>query len=137
MRVSRNALRCAASGIGIGRSPRLPYCRTRHRKLIVTVESLRKERKTAVDRLAKQDGASDIRVFRSVARRENSEESGVDFLVEFDQDHTLFDLTGLRLALRDLVGVESISSCGILSGILANQCCQPPLLCKSWPRAPT
>ena len=88
---------------------------------MVTLESLRKERKTATDQLAKQYGASDICVFGSVARRENSEESGVDFLVEFDQDRTLFDLIGLRLDLRDLVGAESISSCGIRSGIFANQ----------------
>jgi predicted nucleotidyltransferase len=51
-------------------------------------------------------GASNLRVFGSVARGDNQPESDVDFLVEFDKDRTLFDLIALRLDLRELLGVE-------------------------------
>lgn len=53
------------------------------------------------------DALASIRVFGSVARGDNSETSDVDLLVEFEKGRTLFDLTDLRLDLRDLLGVEA------------------------------
>lgn len=47
-----------------------------------------------------------MRVFGSVARGENDDSSDVDFLVEFKKGRTLFDLIRLRLALKDLLGIE-------------------------------
>ena len=47
-----------------------------------------------------------MRVFGSVARGDNQESSDVDLLVEFERGRTLFDLIGLRLDLRDLLGTE-------------------------------
>ena len=42
-------------------------------------------------------------VFGSVARGEDTPESDVDFLVEFEEGRTLLDLSGLRLDLIDLL----------------------------------
>jgi predicted nucleotidyltransferase len=72
---------------------------------MLTLAALRQE-KPAILRLAQEHGARSIRVFGSVARGDNVEGSDVDFLVEFDPGRTLFDLIGLRLDLRELLGVE-------------------------------
>jgi predicted nucleotidyltransferase len=73
---------------------------------MVTLATLRREKKAAIVQLADQHGARSIRVFGSVARGDSQEASDVDFLVEFENGRTLFDLIGLRLDLRDLFGVE-------------------------------
>jgi len=73
---------------------------------MVTLHSLRREKKAVIDQLARKHGARNIRVFGSVARGDNQEASDLDLLVEFDQGRTLFDLIGLRLDLRELLGVE-------------------------------
>jgi len=49
-------------------------------------------------------GGRDVRVFGSVARGDNGENSDVDFLVEFEAGRTLLDLIGLKLDLQDLLG---------------------------------
>jgi uncharacterized protein len=74
--------------------------------VMVTLDTLQREKKAAILRVAEKYGARRVRVFGSVARGNNSEASDVDFLVEFDADRTLFDLIGLRLDLRDLLGAE-------------------------------
>jgi hypothetical protein len=43
-------------------------------------------------------------VFGSFARGEDTDESDIDFLVEFEEGRTLLDLSGLRLDLMDLLG---------------------------------
>ena len=73
---------------------------------MVTLEALRGERRAAIVELAAKHGARNIRVFGSVARGITHEASDVDFLVEFENGRNLFDLIGLRLDLRDLLGVD-------------------------------
>jgi predicted nucleotidyltransferase len=73
---------------------------------MVTLDTLRREKKAAIMRLAEVHGARSIRVFGSVARGDNQESSDVDFLVEFDERRTLFDLIGLRLDLCELLEAE-------------------------------
>jgi hypothetical protein len=73
---------------------------------MMTLDTLQGEKRTEILRLAEKHGALSIRVFGSVARGEGREESDVDFLVEFDKGRTLFDLIGLRLDLKDLLGIE-------------------------------
>jgi predicted nucleotidyltransferase len=73
---------------------------------MVTLDLLRREKRAEITRLGEIHGARSIRVFGSVARGDNSETSDVDFLVEFESGRTLFDLIGLRLDLRDLLGAE-------------------------------
>ena len=45
-------------------------------------------------------------MFGSVARGEASASSDVDFLVDLDDGRSLFDLGGLLMDLRDLLGCE-------------------------------
>lgn len=56
--------------------------------------------------LVSRHRASAPRLFGSVARGEDEPGSDVDLLVDFSEDASLFDEIGLRLALRDLLGVD-------------------------------
>lgn len=71
---------------------------------MITLETLRREKKADILRLAEKHGGRNVRVFGSVVRGENRDDSDVDFLVEFEQGKTLFDLIGLKLDLQDLLG---------------------------------
>lgn len=62
------------------------------------------DKREAVLRLAAQYGASNVRVFGSVARGEADENSDVDFLVDFPPNYTLLNHAGLALSLRNLLG---------------------------------
>ncbi len=57
-------------------------------------------------RLAAEHGARNVRVFGSVARGEDDEASDVDFVVDMDQGRGLFDMGGLLVSLRALLGCE-------------------------------
>ena len=58
----------------------------------------------AILTLAKQFGARHIRIFGSVARGEEREDSDVDFLVEFDRGYDLFSQRlPLTAALSELL----------------------------------
>ena len=48
-------------------------------------------------------GASNVRVFGSVARGEADDRSDVDFLVDLEPERTLLDLGGLLMDLQDLL----------------------------------
>ena len=63
-------------------------------------------RRDAILRLADQYGASNVRVFGSVARSEASPASDVDLLVSVQDGVSVFDLVGLWLDLQDLLGRE-------------------------------
>jgi len=73
---------------------------------MITLDTLRREKKDEILRLAEAHGATNVRVFGSVVRGENREDSDIDFLVEFQRGRTLFDLIGLRLDLQDLLGAS-------------------------------
>jgi predicted nucleotidyltransferase len=62
-----------------------------------------KKRKKEILALAAKYGASDIRVFGSVARDEAGADSDVDFLVSLEQGRSLFDLGGLLMDLQSLL----------------------------------
>jgi uncharacterized protein len=72
---------------------------------MVTLNTLRQEKRAEILRLAETHGARNVRVFGSVVRADNREDSDVDLLVEFDTGKTLFDLIGLKLDLESLLGV--------------------------------
>ncbi|MHB1445741.1 MAG: nucleotidyltransferase family protein [Acidimicrobiales bacterium] len=63
-------------------------------------------------------GASEVRVFGSVARGEEGEVSDVDFLVRMEDGRSLFDLAGLVAELEDLLGcpVNVVSEAGLTEG---------------------
>ena len=54
--------------------------------------------------LAQQYGAKNVRVFGSVARGEDDEQSDIDFLVEMEPTRSLFDLGGFMMSLQELLG---------------------------------
>jgi predicted nucleotidyltransferase len=71
----------------------------------VTLESLRRSAPD-IEAVAARRGASNIRVFGSVARGDADSTSDVDLLVDLDPDRSLFDLGGLLMDLADLLGTE-------------------------------
>jgi predicted nucleotidyltransferase len=63
-------------------------------------------RREDILRIAATHGAIRVRVFGSVARGDADENSDIDFLVDMEPGRTLFDLGGLPMDLRDLLGRE-------------------------------
>ena len=53
--------------------------------------------------LAEQYGARQVRVFGSVARRQDDADSDIDFLVDMEPRRSLFDLGGLLVDLEKLL----------------------------------
>ena len=53
--------------------------------------------------LAEQYGARQVRVFGSVARRQDDAGSDIDFLVDMEPGRSLFDLGGLLIDLEKLL----------------------------------
>ncbi|NLT29404.1 MAG: hypothetical protein GXX86_02950 [Propionibacterium sp.] len=45
-----------------------------------------------------------IGVYGSIARGEATPDSDIDFLIEFEEDASLFDLVALQTALAELIG---------------------------------
>jgi uncharacterized protein len=72
-------------------------------KVRPTLAMLR-EKRGEILALAAYYNASNVRVFGSVARGESTPDSDIDFLVNFDQNYTLLDQSGLLVELRDLLG---------------------------------
>jgi predicted nucleotidyltransferase len=68
------------------------------------IEQQLKSSRLAILRLAAQHGARNVRIFGSVARGEADERSDVDFLVEMEPGRSLFDMGGLLMDLRELLG---------------------------------
>jgi predicted nucleotidyltransferase len=63
---------------------------------------LQKYRTEILD-LAKRHGASNVRVFGSLARGEGGEESDLDLLVTLGEGRSLLDLIGFKQDLEDLI----------------------------------
>ncbi len=62
------------------------------------------EKREDILRLAAARGARNVRVFGSVARGDDAEESDVDFLVDMEDGRSLLDLGGLLTDLQALLG---------------------------------
>jgi predicted nucleotidyltransferase len=79
-----------------------------------TLESLR-QRRDELLAIAARRGASDMRVFGSVARGENTGTSDVDFLVRMERGRSLLDLAALRDDLEAAIArpVDVITENGI------------------------
>ena len=63
-------------------------------------------KKNDILEIAAKHGARNIRIFGSVVRGEARLDSDVDFLVDMEPGRTLFDMGGLLMDLRDLLGLE-------------------------------
>jgi predicted nucleotidyltransferase len=64
------------------------------------------ERRTEILRAAERHGASNVRLFGSVARAESDEGSDVDILVEMESGRSLLDLIALEQELEQILGVD-------------------------------
>lgn len=69
-----------------------------------TLDELR-ARRDEIFAIAARWGATNVRVFGSVARGEATDGADVDLLVDLEPERTLLDLGGLLMDLRDLLGV--------------------------------
>ncbi len=65
-----------------------------------------RQKRDEILRLAIKHGATNVRIFGSVARDEADEKSDIDFLVDMEPGRTLLDMGGLLMDLRELLGME-------------------------------
>lgn len=77
--------------------------------------SLLHERRARILEIAARHHARNVRVFGSVARGEATASSDIDFLVDFDEDSSLFDVLHLTEELEALLGrdVDVVSTGGL------------------------
>jgi predicted nucleotidyltransferase len=64
-----------------------------------------RERRSELQAAAARRGASNLRIFGSVARGDDLAGSDVDFLVDFEASRSLVDVAGLILDLQAILGV--------------------------------
>jgi hypothetical protein len=57
-------------------------------------------------RLAREHGATEVRVFGSRARGEGEADSDIDLLVDLEVGRSLLDLIGFQHAIEDLTNLE-------------------------------
>jgi uncharacterized protein len=79
------------------------------------IDELLKQKRSEILRLAAQHGASNVRLFGSVARGEARPDSDVDILVAMEKGRNLLDLVGFWQDVEDLLGrrVDVISDGGV------------------------
>jgi uncharacterized protein len=93
--------------------------------MLMDLNTLLQMKRQEILSLAARHGASNIRVFGSVARGEARSGSDIDFLVDLEPDRGLLDLGGLLMDLRDLlevpvdVGTEAMLKTRIRERVLA------------------
>jgi len=68
------------------------------------LDELLRTKREDILRIAAKYGASNVRVFGSVARGEADSESDIDLLVNMEPGRSLFDMGGLLVDLEDLLG---------------------------------
>ena len=73
---------------------------------MISLETLRSERRDEIQPLAARRGAQNLRIFGSVARGEANETSDLDLLVSWEPGRSLLDHAGLVQDLQDLLGVK-------------------------------
>lgn len=98
-----------AAGQKLGASPTRKARRTRLARVL-------RQYRSAILTIAREHHASNVRVFGSVARGQESSASDIDLLVDMHQESSLLDQVRLRRALIELLGVEVdvVSSSGLL-----------------------
>src|SRR5438270_423097 len=70
----------------------------------VMTKALLLEKRQEIRRIAARFGAGNVRVFGSVARGDERDDSDVDLLVTFEPGRSLVDHAGLVMALEELLG---------------------------------
>lgn len=79
------------------------------------IDELLQGRREEIVRIAARHGATNVRVFGSVARGEARPDSNVDFLVDLEGGRSLLDLGGLLMDLEALLGrgVDVVTETGL------------------------
>jgi predicted nucleotidyltransferase len=72
----------------------------------VNSAGLLREKRVEILEIAAKHGASNVRIFGSVARDEAGPDSDVDVLVDLEPGRTLLDHAGLMLDLERLLGCK-------------------------------
>jgi predicted nucleotidyltransferase len=75
-------------------------------KDMLSLDTLRSERRDDILRVAARRGAKNVRVFGSVARGEAGKDSDLDLLVAWEPGRSLLDHAGLVQDLQELLGVK-------------------------------
>lgn len=83
--------------------------------IFMGISELTKNYRKQILALAEKYGASEVRVFGSVARGTEDEKSDIDFLVDLAPGRSLLDLGGLLYELQQLLGrdVDVVTSAGL------------------------
>ena len=71
-----------------------------------TLQYLRSEKRDEILALAQKYGVADIRIFGSVAREEDTSDSDVDFLINLQEGHGVFDWIHFKQDLEKLLNLE-------------------------------
>jgi predicted nucleotidyltransferase len=85
----------------------------------MAIGKILKKKRNEILKLARNHGASEIKVFGSVARGEADDRSDVDFLVNMEPGRSLFDMGGLLMDLENLLGrpVDIVTEKGLRDSI--------------------
>jgi hypothetical protein len=67
---------------------------------------LAQEKREAILEIARRYGASNVRIFGSVARGDEQPSSDLDIVVHLEPERTLLDQGGLLMDLQELLGVK-------------------------------
>ncbi|MHC4707390.1 MAG: nucleotidyltransferase family protein [Planctomycetota bacterium] len=68
------------------------------------IQEIIQDKREQVLALAARHGASNVRIFGSVANGTADNDSDIDFLVDLQEERSLFDLGGLLMDLQQLFG---------------------------------
>ena len=79
------------------------------------INELISQKKEQILDIASMYGASNVRVFGSIARGTADKDSDIDFLVNIEPGRSLFDLGGLLMDLQKLLGrnVDVVTPAGL------------------------
>lgn len=82
---------------------------------MISFEDLQHEKREDILSIAEKYGASNVRVFGSVARGEADAESDIDLLVDMEPKRSLLDLAGFLLEVEELPGykVDAVTEKGL------------------------
>lgn len=72
----------------------------------MSLYELVKQKREEILKLADKYGAYNVRIFGSVARKQDNENSDVDFLVDLRSGRSLWDLGGLWAELNELLKIR-------------------------------
>ncbi len=82
-------------------------------------DDLLKDKRDEILQIAARHGASNVRIFGSIARGESTRDSDVDLLVELERGRSLLDHAALVIELEELLGtrVDVATERGLKAGV--------------------